>query len=49
MVYPDGQKRKFEVYKAPFHDTEGKILGLIGISRDITDRDIEENTRRQAQ
>lgn len=46
MVYPDGQKRKFEVYKAPFHDSEGNILGLIGISRDITDRDIEENTRR---
>ena len=49
MVYPDGQKRKFEVYKAPFHDSKGKILGLIGISRDITDRDIEENTRRQPQ
>jgi PAS domain S-box-containing protein len=46
MVYPDGQKRKFEVYKAPFHDSDGNILGLIGISRDITDRDIEENTRR---
>lgn len=48
MVYPDGQKRKFEVYKAPFHDSKGNILGLIGISRDITDRDIEENTRRLA-
>lgn len=46
MVYPDGQKRKFEVYKAPFHDSDGNILGLIGISRDITDRDTEENTRR---
>ncbi len=46
MVYPDGHKRKFEVYKAPFHDSDGKILGLIGISRDITDRDIEEKTRR---
>ncbi|RKX90058.1 MAG: hypothetical protein DRP70_01860 [Spirochaetes bacterium] len=47
MVYPDGHKRKFEVYKAPFHDSDGKILGLIGISRDITDR--EENTRRKNQ
>ena len=46
MTYPDGHKRKFEVYKAPFHDSDGNILGLIGISRDITDRDIEENTRR---
>jgi len=41
MVYPDGHKRKFEVYKAPFHDSEGKILGLIGISRDITDRNTD--------
>ena len=38
MTYPDGKRRKFEVYKAPFHDSEGRILGLIGISRDITDR-----------
>lgn len=45
MTYPDGRRRKFEVYKAPFHDSEGKILGLIGISRDITDRD-EEYERR---
>ncbi len=39
MTYPDGRKRKFEVYKAPFHDSQGQLLGLIGISRDITDRE----------
>ena len=38
MTYPDGRKRTFEVYKAPFHDEQGKIIGLVGISRDITDR-----------
>lgn len=47
MTYPDGQKRRFEVYKAPFHDSEGRILGLIGISRDITERD-NINYRRHA-
>lgn len=39
MVYPDGRRRRFEVYKAPFHDAEGKLLGLIGVSRDITERE----------
>ncbi|MBI9107377.1 MAG: PAS domain-containing protein [Spirochaetales bacterium] len=38
MTYPDGRKRYFEVHKAPFHDDEGEILGLVGISRDITER-----------
>ena len=38
MTYPDGIKRTFEVHKAPFHDDQGNILGLVGISRDITDR-----------
>ncbi len=38
MTYPDGRKRAFECYKAPFHDDKGNILGLVGISRDITDR-----------
>ena len=38
MTYPNGRQRTFEVYKAPFHDDQGKIIGLIGISRDITDR-----------
>ncbi|HAK47378.1 MAG TPA: hypothetical protein DCO79_15845 [Spirochaeta sp.] len=38
MTYPDGRKRTFEVHKAPFHDDQGNILGLVGISRDITER-----------
>jgi PAS domain S-box-containing protein len=41
MKYPNGEKRRFEVYKAPFHDANGNIIGLLGISRDITER--EEN------
>jgi PAS domain S-box-containing protein len=38
MTYPNGRRRTFEVYKAPFTDDQGKVTGLIGISRDITDR-----------
>ena len=38
MTYPNGRRRTFEVYKAPFNDDQGKVAGLIGVSRDITDR-----------
>jgi len=38
MSYPNGRKRLFEVAKAPYFDTDGNVRGLIGISRDITDR-----------
>ncbi len=38
MSYPDGEKRRFEVYKAPFFDSDNNVIGLLGISRDITQR-----------
>ena len=37
MCYPDGVARRFQVFKAPYYNKEGKIIGLVGISRDITD------------
>jgi PAS domain S-box-containing protein len=37
LVFPNGKTRLYQVYKAPFLDTKGKVVGLIGISRDITD------------
>ena len=37
MRYPDGVARRFQVFKAPYYNKEGKIIGLVGISRDITD------------
>ena len=37
LVFPDGSERLYQVYKAPFHDPQGRIIGLVGISRDITD------------
>lgn len=38
VTYPDGKEVYLETLKTPFYDTEGKILGLIGVSRDITER-----------
>lgn len=33
----EGGKRVFAVSKRPLHDTRGRIVGLVGASRDITD------------
>lgn len=41
--YPDGRKVLFETVKTPFHNPEGTILGLVGISRDITERRLYED------
>lgn len=34
----DGHKKVLETLKTPYYNYEGKLLGLIGISRDITER-----------
>ncbi len=34
----DGYCGRFETIKAPMPDTEGKLIGVIGIARDITER-----------
>lgn len=39
---PDGKEVIFETLKTPYYDNDGKIIGLIGISRDITERKIRE-------
>ncbi len=38
IVYPDGHLLITETLKTPFFNDEGELSGLIGISRDITDR-----------
>lgn len=38
IVYPDGRSGWLLTTKVPLHDSDGKISGLIGIGRDITDR-----------
>lgn len=38
----DGEKRHFETIKTPYLDDAGEVIGLIGISRDVTERKEEE-------
>lgn len=41
--YPDGKRVLLDTLKTPFYDAEENILGLIGISRDITERKNKED------
>ncbi|HEX9614339.1 MAG TPA: PAS domain S-box protein, partial [Bacteroidota bacterium] len=36
--YPDGRCVLLETLKTPFFDLDGEILGVVGVSRDITER-----------
>ncbi len=38
MTGSDGKKRFIDTVKAPIHDIQGNVLGLVGVSRDITER-----------
>jgi PAS domain S-box-containing protein len=38
VTYPSGEKRLLETTKTPFWGTAGELLGLIGVSRDVSDR-----------
>ncbi len=43
-----GVTRTYLSTKGPYRDHEGKVIGLIGISRDITDRKAAEETLKEA-
>jgi len=45
----DGIARTYHSTKAPFRDASGKIVGLLGISRDITERKLAEEELRRSQ
>jgi diguanylate cyclase (GGDEF)-like protein/PAS domain S-box-containing protein len=49
VTYPQQRQILFETLKIPFVTPEGKILGLISISRDITQRKQAEEGLRQSQ
>ncbi len=45
-TYPDGKRVLFDTLKAPLQNTQGHVIGLIGICRDITERkQLEERSR----
>jgi PAS domain S-box-containing protein len=38
LVYPDGTRVMVDTFKAPLRDKYGKTIGLLGVSRNITER-----------
>ena len=49
MVSPDGRERTVLTTKLPYRDSEGRICGLVGIGRDITERKQAEEALRMNQ
>ncbi|MEI6210907.1 MAG: CHASE domain-containing protein [bacterium] len=48
IVYPDGGRVLIDTLKAPLRDRQGRIIGLLGASRDITERRRLEDALRQS-
>jgi PAS domain S-box-containing protein len=44
VIFPDGRKYTLLTTKVPFHDSQGRICGLVGIGRDFTERKRSEET-----
>ncbi len=42
VIYPDGKRRLLDTLKTPLFGYQNAVIGLIGISRDITDRNQKE-------
>ncbi|XPF92869.1 response regulator [Colwellia sp. RE-S-Sl-9] len=38
VTFPNGNRVLLDTLKSPFYDDDGNLMGLLGISRDITDR-----------
>jgi len=49
LVNKDGKKRWLMTSKLPLHDQTGKIVGLVGIGRDITEHKLAEAALRESQ
>ena len=46
-VDPEGNRKWYSTTKVPLRDSHGKIVGIVGISRDITARKLAEHDREQ--
>ena len=49
ITYPDGRSVLLETLKTPYFGPEGQTLGLVGISRDITERKLIEDRLRHSE
>lgn len=49
IAFPDGQSRFLLITKLPRRDGDGKIIGIVGTSRDITERKLLEKQRLHTQ
>ncbi|MDO9619269.1 MAG: response regulator [Pseudomonas sp.] len=47
-LYPDGRRVIFDTLRTTFYDEQGQLLGLVGISRDITARKQAEHAMAEA-
>ncbi len=45
----DGHRELLETIKTPMYDSEGKLVGVLGIARDITERKHSEETLRESE
>jgi len=48
LTYPDGSQHLMETTKVPFRDNTGKIDGILGVSRDMTERKAAEEALEKA-
>lgn len=48
ISYPDGRRILLDTLKTPFYGPDGEVLGLIGISRDITEKKAAEEQLKRA-
>ncbi|MFT3831441.1 MAG: PAS domain S-box protein [Opitutaceae bacterium] len=49
VSYPDGRRRLLETFKTPYWSTDGELVGVLGISRDITARTEAEAALRESE
>ncbi|HLP02333.1 MAG TPA: PAS domain S-box protein, partial [Opitutaceae bacterium] len=49
VTYPDGRRRLLETFKTPYWSADGELIGVLGISRDITARTEAEAALRESE